>query len=56
MEELTEDQLIQDELFKKAIDETFKKQDSALRRLAKRDTQPYDSDYGRSVHKNFNQS
>lgn len=46
MEGLTEDQSIQGELFKKAIDETFKKYESVFRALAKRDTEPRDSDYG----------
>lgn len=45
MEDLTEEQLIRDELFKKAVDETFKKYDSVFKALAKRDTEPHDSDY-----------
>ncbi len=45
MEESTEEQLTRDELFEKALDETFKEYDSVFRALAKRDTEPHYSDY-----------
>lgn len=45
MEELTEEPLDRDEVFKKVVDETFKRFDSVLRALAKSDTEPHYSDY-----------
>ena len=45
MEESIEEELTRDELFKKAVEESFKQYESVFRALAKRDTEPHYSDY-----------
>lgn len=41
MEELTEEKIIRDELFKKAFEESFIKYDIVCRTLEKRDIEPH---------------